>query len=165
MERVSGELLKTLSVSDSVDTLRLLSSNQILSSVFPGLGVTGEDLAAIAAFESERILDILQPYYKNIDEYLTPSTSRQEIIQFLRKVKQDWVSVALYVYASLRSQGGQVRNAECRIPEIARVFYFDFLEIINQGGLINGNEVMRKYKVTPGVELGKILRYRRKQKL
>jgi len=217
MERVSGELLKTLSVSDSVNTLRLLSSNQVLSSVFPGLRVTDEDLATIAAFESERILDILQPYYKNIDEYLqtkllgsfsrceivklaiflgstkasvgvltrlclsnkalrliecihryqldfvnliiTPSTSRQEIIQFLRKVKQDWVSVALYVYASLISQGDQVGNAEYRIPEIARVFYFDFLEIINQGGLINGNEIMRKYKVTPGVELGQILRH------
>ena len=85
--------------------------------------------------------------------------SRHEIIQFLRKIKQDWVSVALYVYARIRSQGQQTDNAESRIPEIASFFYLDFLEIINQGGLINGNEVMCKYDVTQGVELGQILRH------
>ena len=217
MERISGELLKTLSVDDSVDVLRLLSSNQILSSVIPELEVTDEDLAAVAIFESERVPDMLQLYYQDIDEYLQtkllgdfrcyeivklaiflgsakalirvvkrlclsnkalrlikcihyhqsslvnliiePLISRHEIIQFLRKIKQDWVSVALYVYARIRSQGQQTDNAESRIPEIASFFYLDFLEIINQGGLINGNEVMCKYDVTQGVELGQILRH------
>ena len=217
MERISGELLKTLSVDDSVDVLRLLSSNQILSSVIPELEVTDEDLAAVAIFESERVPDMLQLYYQDIDEYLQtkllgdfrcyeivklaiflgsakalirvvkrlclsnkalrlikcihyhqssfvnliiePLISRHEIIQFLRKIKQDWVSVALYVYARIRSQGQQTDNAESRIPEIASFFYLDFLEIINQGGLINGNEVMCKYEVTQGVELGQILRH------
>ena len=217
MERISGELLKTLSVDDSVDALRLLSSNQILSSVIPELEVTDEDLAAVAIFESERVPDMLQLYYQDIDEYLQtkllgdfrcyeivklaiflgstkasirvvkrlclsnkalrlikcihyhqsslvnliiePLISRHEIIQFLRKIKQDWVSVALYVYARIRSQGQQTDNAESRIPEIASFFYLDFLEIINQGGLINGNEVMCKYDVTQGVELGQILRH------
>ena len=156
MERISGELLKTLSVDDSVDVLRLLSSNQILSSVIPELEVTDEDLAAVAIFESERVPDMLQLYYQDIDEYLRtkllgdfrcyeivklaiflgstkalirvvkrlclsnkalrlmkcihlhqssfvnliiePLISRHEIIQFLRKIKQDWVSVALYVF-------------------------------------------------------------------
>ena len=216
MERISGELLKTLSVDDSVDALRLLSSNQILSSVIPELEVTDEDLAAVI-FESERVPDMLQLYYQDIDEYLQtkllgdfrcyeivklaiflgstkalirvvkrlclsnkalrlikcihyhqsslvnliiePLISRHEIIQFLRKIKQDWVSVALYVYARIRSQGQQTDNAESRIPEIASFFYLDFLEIINQGGLINGNEVMCKYDVTQGVELGQILRH------
>ena len=217
MERISGELLKTLSVDDSVDALRLLLSNQILSSVIPELEVTDEDLAAVAIFESERVPDMLQLYYQDIDEYLQtkllgdfrcyeivklaiflgstkalirvvkrlclsnkalrlikcihhhqssfvnliiePLISRHEIIQFLRKIKQDWVSVALYVYARIRSQGQQTDNAESRIPEIASFFYLDFLEIINQGGLINGNEVMCKYDVTQGVELGQILRH------
>ena len=217
MERISGELLKTLSVDDSVDALRLLLSNQILSSVIPELEVTDEDLAAVAIFESEKVPDMLQLYYQDIDEYLQtkllgdfrcheivklaiflgstkalirvvkrlclsnkalrlikcihnhqssfvnliiePLISRHEIIQFLRKIKQDWVSVALYVYARIRSQGQQTDNAESRIPEIASFFYLDFLEIINQGGLINGNEVMCKYDVTQGVELGQILRH------
>ncbi|MCS5611801.1 MAG: hypothetical protein NZ961_15385 [Candidatus Poribacteria bacterium] len=217
MERISGELLKTLSVDDSVDVLRLLSRNQILSSVIPELEVTDEDLAAVAIFESERVPDMLQKYYQDIDEYLQtkllgdfrcheivklaiflgstkalirvvkrlclsnkalrlikcihhhqssfvnliiePLISRHEIIQFLRKIKQDWVSVALYVYARIRSQGQQTDNAESRIPEIASFFYLDFLEIVNQGGLINGNEVMCKYEVTQGVELGQILRH------
>jgi len=30
---------------------------------------------------------------------------------------------------------------------------------MNRGSLINGNEVMRKYDVTQGIELGKILRH------
>ena len=39
-----------------------------------------------------------------------PSTSRQEIIQFLWKTKRDWVSVALHVYARIRSEGWQIGN-------------------------------------------------------
>ena len=30
---------------------------------------------------------------------------------------------------------------------------------MNRGSLINGNEVMRKYNVAQGIELGKILRH------
>ena len=222
MERISGELLKTLSASESVDSLRLLSRHQILLPVIPELEVADEDLAAIAIFESEGIPDILQPYYQEVDQYLQtkllgnfrryeivklaiflgstktliqitnrlclskkalrlikrihfhqlsfvnlvtkPSTSRQEIIQFLWKTKRDWVSVALHVYARIRSEGWQIGNVnignvESKIPEIAGVFYLDFLKIMNRGSLINGNEVMRKYDVTQGIELGKILRH------
>ena len=217
MERISSELLKTLSTHESVDSLQLLLNNQILSPIIPEMEVADEDLAATAIFELERIPDTLQPYYQEVDQYLQtklsgnfrryeivklaiflgstktlmqvanrlclsnkalrlikcihlyqsnfidlaiePLTSRQEIIQFLRKIKQDWISVALYVYARIRSRGLQVDSFKSKMTEIASFFYLDFLKIMNQGGLINGNEVMRKYAITQGVELGQILRH------
>ena len=74
----------------------------------------------------------------------------------------DWVSVALHVYARIRSEGWQIGNVnignvESKIPEIAGVFYLDFLKIIFK--IIIRNVFRSKYAIIKLDPLGFRLRY------
>lgn len=77
--------------------------------------------------------------------------TRREIIRFLRRTESDWLGALLFASAL-----HDITDA--RITQIVDIYHQHFLPILKQGRLITGEDLIHRFNLKEGREIGRLLR-------
>ncbi len=81
----------------------------------------------------------------------TEHLSHREIIRFLRRTASDWLGALLFA-AALHG------ISDARITQIVDTYYQHFLPIQKQGRLITGKDLIQRFNLKTGREIGRLLK-------
>ena len=81
----------------------------------------------------------------------TEQLSHREIIRFLRRTASDWLGALLFA-AALHG------ISDARITQIVNTYYQHFLPIQKQGRLITGKDLIQRFNLKTGREIGRLLK-------
>ena len=81
----------------------------------------------------------------------TEQLSHREIIHFLRRTASDWLGALLFA-AALHG------ISDARITQIVDTYYQHFLPIQKQGRLITGEDLIQRFNLKTGREIGRLLK-------
>ena len=81
----------------------------------------------------------------------TEQLSHREIIRFLRRTASDWLGALLFA-AALHG------ISDARITQIVDTYYQHFLPIQKQGRLITGEDLIQRFNLKTGREIGRLLK-------
>ena len=81
----------------------------------------------------------------------TEQLTRREIIRFLRRTASDWLGVLLFASALHGI-------TDARISRIVDTYYQHFLPILKQGRLITGEDLIHRFNLKEGREIGILLK-------
>ena len=81
----------------------------------------------------------------------TEQLSHREIIRFLRRTASDWLGALLFA-AALHG------ISDARITQIVDTYYQHFLPIQKQGRLITGKDLIQRFNLKTGREIGRLLK-------
>ena len=81
----------------------------------------------------------------------TEQLSHREIIRFLRRTASDWLGALLFA-AALHG------ISDARITQIVNTYYQHFLPIQKQGRLITGEDLIQRFNLKTGREIGRLLK-------
>ena len=81
----------------------------------------------------------------------TKQLSHREIIRFLRRTDSDWLGALLFA-AALHG------ISDARITQIVDTYYQHFLPIQKQGRLITGKDLIQRFNLKTGREIGRLLK-------
>ncbi len=81
----------------------------------------------------------------------TKQLSHREIIRFLRRTASDWLGALLFA-AALHG------ISDARITQIVDTYYQHFLPIQKQGRLITGKDLIQRFNLKTGREIGRLLK-------
>ena len=77
--------------------------------------------------------------------------TRREIIRFLRRTESDWLGALLFASA-LHGL------TDARITQIVDIYHQHFLPILKQGRLITGEDLIHRFNLKEGREIGRLLK-------
>ena len=81
----------------------------------------------------------------------TEQLTHREIIRFLRRTASDWLGALLFA-AALHG------ISDARITQIVNTYYQHFLPIQKQGRLITGEDLIQRFNLKTGREIGRLLK-------
>ena len=81
----------------------------------------------------------------------TEQLTRREIIRFLRRTASDWLGALLFASALHGI-------TDARISQIVDTYYQHFLPILKQGRLITGEDLIHRFKLKEGRDIGILLK-------
>ena len=90
---------------------------------------------------------------------------RQSMISFLRHAGDDWLGILLISYANIRSSEKDTGRTnvhpivEAALKQIADFRYNEFAPIMEHGRLITGDDILRRFGLISGVEIGRVLQH------
>ena len=90
---------------------------------------------------------------------------RRSMISFLRHAGSDWLGILLISYANIRSSEKDTgrTNAppivEAALKQIVDFHYNEFAPIMEHGRLITGDDILRRFGLISGVEIGRVLQH------
>ncbi len=100
---------------------------------------------------SKKSVKFIKSLFAGIKHISDRSMTRKDIIDFLRIASTDWWGVILYSIAN------QSISHET-IEKISDIYFDHFLPIVEQGRLITGEDLIKRFNLNEGKEIGELLK-------